>query len=255
MDQPDADWARAIRPEATAFFLDVDGTLLGFKDRPEDVVADAALLALLTDLRQAANGAVALVSGRMISDLDRIVSPLVLPAGGTHGAELRFADGHREMPAGDVLEHLREEARVFVAARPGLMLEDKGATIAIHYRHAPEHAGAIGQFLATAVEGHDLAVQHGKMVAEVRPRGRHKGVAIDTLMRTAPFSGRRPLFIGDDLTDEHGFESVNAMDGLSIKVGHADEATVARHRLADTLAVRAFFQKILPRSSQRRSVS
>ena len=94
MNERVADWEREVDATTTAFFLDVDGTLLGFKDRPEDVRADPALLELLARLRTAAGGAVALVSGRMISDLDRIVAPLVLPAGGTHGAELRFADGH-----------------------------------------------------------------------------------------------------------------------------------------------------------------
>ena len=240
MNEMLADWERTIDAGTTAVFLDVDGTLLGFKSRPEDVRADPDLLDLLARLRDATGGALALVSGRMISDLDRIVAPLRLPAGGTHGAELRFADGRREDPRGDALAHLRDDATAFVDARPGLVLEDKGATIAIHYRHAPEHAGAIAAFLDAAVVGHDLMVQHGKMVAEVRPTGSHKGAAIETLMTTPPFAGRKPLFIGDDLTDEHGFESVNRLGGFSIKVGHEDKKTIASRRLADISRVRSF---------------
>ena len=245
MDDPNGNWANSIRADSTAFFLDVDGTLLGFKDRPQDVVADDALIGLLEGLRKAADGAVALVSGRMISDLDRIVAPLVLPVGGTHGAELRFADGRREVVEGDVMAHLRDDMKAFVSARPGLMLEDKGATIAIHYRHATAYEDEIASVLQAAVVGHDLMVQHGKMVAEVRPRGSHKGVAIMSLMQSVPFAGRRPVFIGDDLTDEHGFQSVNALHGISIKVGHAEDHTSALHKLADTDAVRAFLLGIV----------
>ena len=252
MREPQAAW-RDVDAGRTAFFLDVDGTLLGFKDRPEDVVADADLLAILLDLQRASGGAVALVSGRMISDLDRIVAPLVLPAGGTHGADLRFADGRREAAEGEALAHLREAAQAFVTARPGLVLEDKGTTLAIHYRHAAHEAEAIASFLDAAIEGHDLMVQHGKMVAEVKSNKGHKGSAIESLMRSAPFAGRMPLFIGDDLTDEHGFESVNALGGLSIKVGPADEKTIARHRLDDTDDVRDFLIGIC-RLAERSSV-
>ena len=240
MNKASVDWKPAIDARTTAFFLDVDGTLLGFEDRPEDVRADPELLDLLARLRNAAGGAVALVSGRMIADLDRIVAPLVLPAAGTHGAELRFADGRREDPRGDTLAHLRDDVKAFVAARPGLGIEDKGSTIAVHYRHAPEHAEAIGTFLGNAVAGHDLVVQHGKMVAEIRPTGSHKGAAIETLMTTPPFLKRTPLFIGDDLTDEHGFESVNHLGGVSIKVGHETEKTIASRRLANIQSVRSF---------------
>ena len=244
MNEMLTDWERAIDARTTAFFLDVDGTLLGFKDRPEQVVADTALLDLLASLREAAGGAVALVSGRMISDLDRIVAPLVLPAGGTHGAELRFADGRRVDLQGDALAHLRDDVTAFVVARPGLGLEDKGSTIAVHYRHAPEYADEIVTVLDRMVAGHDLMVQHGKMVAEIRPTGSHKGAAIEALMGAAPFAGRIPLFIGDDLTDEHGFESVNRLGGLSIKVGHADEKTIARRRLADISRVRCLLAEV-----------
>lgn len=243
-DQDGAGWWSEIVPAVTAFFLDVDGTLLGFKERPEDVVADPPLLDLLRRLRSVSGGAVALVSGRMISDLDRIVAPLKLPAGGVHGADLRFAEGRRDTFEGAALADVRDSARGFVGARPGLRLEDKGATIAVHFRQAPERADEVRRFLDHAIAGHDLMVQHGKMVAEVKSSGCHKGMAIEALMQTVPFTGRVPLFMGDDLTDEHGFETVNAYGGITVKVGGADERTVARHRLADTHAVREFLSVI-----------
>ena len=240
-------WWREIDASRSALFLDVDGTLLGFKERPEDVVADEALLDLLRELRAATGGALALVSGRMISDLDRIVAPLVLPAGGVHGAELRFADGRRAAAAGAAIAEVRAAVAAFVDARPGLRLEDKGgAALALHYRQAPERADEVRAFLADTVTGDALAIQHGKMVAEVKAAGCHKGMAIAALMGTPPFTGRAPLFAGDDLTDEYGFEMVNGVPGgVSIKIGGADEATSARRRLEDTSAVRDFLASLL----------
>lgn len=234
------EWWTTIDPARTAFFLDVDGTLLGFKSRPEDVLADPDLLDLLERLRDAAGGALALVSGRKIADLDRIMAPLHLPAGGVHGAEIRFADQRRESFDNAALGKIRDAARDFVEANDGLRLEDKGATIAIHYRQAPSLAGPVRSFLEAAIVEPDLMVQHGKMVAEVKSIRCHKGLAIATLMREPPFVGRRPLFIGDDLTDEYGFATVNELEGISIKVAPSDERTVARYTLADLKEVRDF---------------
>ena len=224
-----------LRPTNTAFFLDVDGTLLGFKDDPNDVVADDDLRTTLRDLATAAGGAVALVSGRTIADLDRIVAPLVLPAGGTHGVELRFADGRRETTTVDLREP-RVRLMAFAASRPGLTIEDKGNAIAIHYRRAPERADEVISFLADFASGGEFAVQHGKCVAEVKSRSIGKGQAIAALMETPPFANRRAMFVGDDLTDEHGFAFVNSADGISVKVGEGE--TIAHYRIADPQAVR-----------------
>ena len=250
--QDDTSWWREIDLCATALFLDVDGTLLGFKERPEDVVADPALLDLLRGLHEATGGALALVSGRMISDLDRIVDPLVLPAAGVHGAELRFADGRRAAAAGAAIAEVRAAVAAFVEARPGLRLEDKGgAALALHYRQAPERADEARAFLAETVRDDALAIQHGKMVAEVKAAGCHKGMAIAALLGMPPFTGRTPLFAGDDLTDEYGFEMVNGVPGgVSIKIGGAEDtgsaqATSARRRLPDTSAVRDFLASLL----------
>ena len=226
------DWQRDIDIAGTALFLDVDGTLLGFKERPEDVVADDSLREILQVLQTRTDGALALISGRAIADLDRIMAPLVLAAGGTHGAEMRWPDGRRETIDAAALAQVRPLAQGFVEARDGLVLEDKGAALAVHFRRVPMLEGEVGRFLEDAVTGHDLMVQHGKMVAEVKSSRSSKGMAIATFMKTAPFTGRVPLFIGDDKTDEHGFESANALGGVSIKVGDAQEPTVARYRLA-----------------------
>jgi trehalose 6-phosphate phosphatase len=238
-------WQTQIPAASTAFFLDVDGTLLGFKSRPEDVVADAALRDLLQALSMAANGAVALVSGRMVSDLDRIVAPLILPAGGVHGADIRFADQRRLVVGAEAMAPVRDAVRTFVEARPGLMLEDKGATLAVHYRHAPERETEIRAFMAEVQARHNVAVQEGKLVAELKPVGCNKGHAIDALMETEPFLGRRALFMGDDLTDEYGFQAVNDAGGISIKVGSPDVATLAHFRVADPREARALLAEIV----------
>ena len=229
------EWRARVSTAQTAFFLDVDGTLLDFKPRPEDVVADEELRALLAELLADAGGAVALVSGRTIADLDRIMSPLVLPAAGTHGAELRFADGKRETTESAVLEEVRAAAQRFVDKHPRLRLEDKGASLAIHYREAPELSAAIAEFLQATVVQDGLMVQHGKMVAEMKSARSDKGTAIAVLMQSAPFAERVPLFIGDDLTDEHGFAAVNKLGGVSIKVGEGN--TQAQYRLSSVADV------------------
>ncbi len=231
-----------LSADGTAVFLDVDGTLLGFKDHPDDVAADPPLRALLQRLHGATHGATALVSGRTLADLDRIMAPLVLAAGGTHGAELRFADGCRAPATGTALDAIRTAVAAFAADHPGLMVEDKGAALAIHYRRAPTMELAVRQFLDATVPQDDLMVQHGKLVAEVKSRGTSKGTAVAALMATPPFAGRRPLFIGDDLTDEHGFAAVNANGGVSVKVGAG--ATEAGERLAGVDEVRSFLSRL-----------
>ena len=237
-------WQSQIPPASTAFFLDVDGTLLGFKSRPEEVVADADLIDLLQALSAASDGAVALVSGRMVSDLDRIVAPLILPAGGVHGADIRFADARRLSIGAMAMDPVRSSVEAFVATRPGLILEDKGATLAVHYRHAPEREVEVRDFLAHVRAGHDVAVQEGKFVAELKPVDCNKGHAIVALMETAPFAGRRAFFMGDDLTDEHGFRAVNEAGGVSVKVGSPDAPTLAQFRVADVEEARALLQEI-----------
>lgn len=233
-----------LDPAKTAFFLDVDGTLLGFKTDPGAVVADHSLRLVLRNLADASDGALALVSGRAIADLDRIMAPLVLPAGGTHGADLRFADGNREVMEGAALDGVRGLLKGFVRSRPGLTIEDKGAAIAVHFRNAPSRSDDVARFLEDAIADRALMVQHGNMVAEVKSSKSDKGTAITAFMRSRPFAGRTPFFVGDDLTDEHGFRVVNALGGISAKVGSGAHKTVARYALPDCAAVIALLASL-----------
>ena len=222
-----------------AFFFDVDGTLLDLRERPDDVVADSALRALLSALADASDGAVALVSGRSLADLDRIFDPLRLPCAALHGATIRFPNGAVQPPPKGAMDRARPDVTRYVADRPGLMLEDKGATLAVHYRQRPELGADLVAYLSDFGPGRDLAVQEGKLVVELKPTGADKGRAIAALMRHAPFAGRTPAFFGDDLTDEDGFGFVNSVGGVSCRIGLADAPTQARLHLPDPAAMRA----------------
>jgi len=222
----------------TAFFFDVDGTLLALRPRPTDVVADETLRALLVRLMDLNQGAVALVSGRSIRDLDRIFDPLRLPAAGLHGAELRFPDGGGLASPATIMDDARPGVRRFVTEHEGLMMEDKGATLAVHYRARLDLATKVRTFMQGFAPGENIAVQEGKFVVELKPAAFDKGSAIKTLMTQAPFTGRTPVFYGDDLTDEAGFTSVNMMGGLSVRIGERNMPTAARERLDDPQAMR-----------------
>lgn len=228
---PSNDWA---------FFLDVDGTLIGIADRPDAVLVEASLLHLVEQLYRATGGAVALVSGRAIADLDRRLAPLRLPCAGTHGLERRDANGkvwaHTTPPG--IKESIKAKLEPVAAKHPGLLLEEKGLTLALHYRLAPQLASYVHRLMAQLAREADagLEVQRGKRVAEIKPAGHDKGTAIAAFLTTPPFKGRRPVFIGDDANDEHGFAEVNRKGGISIRVGRGKSC--ARYRLADVPAVR-----------------
>jgi trehalose 6-phosphate phosphatase len=240
------DLARIAPLSSCAYFLDADGTLLDIMPRPEDVVADEALRTLLVGIAGAAGGALGLVSGRAIKDIDRIFAPLIFPAAGLHGAEIRFPDRSRSgSPNDGAMDCVRQPLADFVAAHPGLRLEDKGAALAVHFRQTPELASDVLEFLKTLAQKSGLAVQEGKMVAELKQARHDKGSGIAALLARLPFSGRKPVFIGDDLTDESGFLFVNAQGGVSVRVGPAGQATEARYRLPDPASVRAELHRLL----------
>jgi trehalose 6-phosphate phosphatase len=225
-------------PDSSAYFFDVDGTLLELRRRPEEVVADEHLRGLLTRLQAMAGGAVALVSGRSIADLDRIFDPLTLPAAGLHGADIRFPDGSRQAARADLMDEVRPLVAAFAASHDGIWLEDKGATLAIHFRERPELGGDVLAFLSHFQQGRDLAVQEGKMVVELKSAAHDKGTAIKTLLARQPFGGRRPVFVGDDLTDEHGFAEVQRAGGVAIRIGVPDVPTMARLHMPDPAYLR-----------------
>ncbi|MDB5594350.1 MAG: Trehalose 6-phosphate phosphatase [Hyphomicrobiales bacterium] len=228
----------------SAVFFDVDGTLLDLKPHPDDVVSDDALRQLLVTIQRRNHGAVALVSGRGIADLDRIFFPLVLPAAGLHGADMRFPDGTRIGARAEIMDHARPDVGRFVAEHPGLMLEDKGATLAVHFRARPDLAADVLRFMTRFGPGDEIAVQEGKFVVELKPVSFDKGTAIAAMLRHAPFLGRQPVFYGDDLTDEAGFSFVNSVGGLSVRIGSPDVPTLARMNIPDPAALRAHLAEI-----------
>ena len=227
-----------------AWFLDLDGTLLEIAETPEAVGLGSDEKLLLEDLRMKTGGAVAVISGRALSRIDELLSPLKLPAAGQHGVERRDAQGarHRHRFPANVLRPVAVGIRSFAAQHQGLVFEDKGASVALHYRKAPQLARAAQAAVRQAAQGlgESVEVQDGKMVVELKPAGCDKGKAIAQFMQEAPFAGRQPVFIGDDATDEYGFRVVNAMGGHSIKVGEGP--SVARWRLENPASTRAWLQ-------------
>ena len=225
-----------------AFFLDIDGTLLDIAATPRAVHTARADCRLVAALYEGTGGALALVSGRSLKMIDQLFSPMRLPAAGQHGVERRDARGKVRRPAfpAEALERAAESLRSFAERHAGLVFEDKGYSMALHYRLAPRLAGAAHAVAREAARsaGGGMEVQRGKMVAELKPSGHDKGRAIEAFMREKPFAGRVPVFLGDDLTDEHGFRVVGRMGGHAIKVGSGP--TAARWRLPSPAAARAW---------------
>jgi trehalose 6-phosphate phosphatase len=205
-----------------AFLLDVDGTLLDIAARPLDVVVPERLKQALRTLHDESGGALAFVSGRPLAQIDHLFAPFRFPAVAGHGAELRV-DGEMEprrfyVPIGN---ELRDELKALADRLGGLILEDKGYSIALHFRLAPQHAEAVHTAVA-ACASHSLGaieVLAGKAVVEIKSAAFNKGTGVRELMKHAPFRGRRPVFIGDDITDEAAFAALPEFDGLGFSVG------------------------------------
>lgn len=235
-------------PRHCAFFLDLDGTLVEIARSPRAVHIPSELPALIADLHAAAQGALALVSGRPIADVDRILAMPQIPVAGQHGVERRDARGrlHRHSVDERALAELRRQFPAWRRRYPKLLIEDKGLSIALHFRAAPALEDAIHRLAddaLAAMASRDFQVQPGKMVVEIKPAGRDKGSTVDEYMGEAPFAGRLPVFVGDDATDEFGFRRVNARGGVSIKVGEGD--TVATRRLENVDAVHRWLRGVL----------
>ncbi len=239
-----------------AFFFDVDGTLAAIQPRPEDVFIPETVRSHLSQLSELSHGALALVSGRPIAQLDLLAAPLIAPAAGVHGAERRDAHGEIQRVAldADVEQALRHQLQDAVAQWPGTQLEIKGMAFALHYRQAMQYEQAVLQLAEQAVAQFPaLALQPGKCVVEIKPQGINKGAAIEAFMREAPFTGRIPVFIGDDLTDEKGFLAVNAMQGISVKIGEG--SSQARYRLKGVNEVYQWLEQILLQLKQDKTTS
>ncbi len=207
-----------------ALFLDVDGTLLDFAITPEAVEVPPDLIDNLGALRRILGGALALVSGRSIAALDRLFAPLRLPAAGQHGAELRNEVGS-EMTGVAPPRHLAAviaRLRDFAANHPGIVVEDKGVSVAVHYRQVPRYRGAVEAAARAAIgtDSTEMEMIPAAMAFDIKPRSADKGQALAWFMRRPPFAGRLPVFIGDDRTDEDGFAAV-AAHGREGRAGHA----------------------------------
>lgn len=249
--------------EDWALFLDVDGTLLEVAETPDRVHVPEGLKSLLKALSARLGGALALVSGRAIADLDTLFSPLRLCASGVHGAERRDASGTITRPpvSSERVSEVREELARFVALHQGLLLEDKTFALAVHFRLAPEMGAAVHTLVQSIVErlGAEYVVQAGKCVYEIRPGAWTKGTAIRAFLQQAPFRGRTPIYVGDDVTDEDAFAVVNSLDGLSVRVGEvattqAKFKTQAKFRLDRVADVHRWLDEIPPPAALLRAV-
>ncbi len=227
------------------FFLDFDGTLVELVAHPDAVEVNQQLRELLLRLHTRAAGALAIVSGRSLRDIDRHLGLPQFVAAGTHGLEIRNSAGGVTEPDGVAADSAAIGAgmRALAARAPTLMLEDKGRSFALHYRAGPELASMCETEVAKIVAAHpEYAVQRGKMVIEVKPAHVDKGVAVQYLMRDAVFRARKPIFLGDDLTDEHGFRVAQASGGFAVKIGSGPSC--ARYGIADVAGVHRWLAKI-----------
>jgi trehalose 6-phosphate phosphatase len=234
-DGPDA--PPPLSPAGAALFLDFDGTLVELAEAPDLIHVPATLPSLLERLAQRLEGRLAIVSGRAVADLETHLGRTAFAVSGSHGFELRLADGRSLAGAApERLASIKRDVARFAAAIPGLLVEEKPAGVAVHYRRAPREEGRVAAFLAGLAERTGLALQRGKMVVELRPPGADKGEALRRMMAEPPFAGARPLFVGDDLTDEHAFAAAAALGGAGVLVG-APRETAAQWRLPDVAAV------------------
>jgi len=207
--------------EGWAFFLDIDGTLLEIAPTPDAVVVPPDLPPLLDAICRRADGALAPLTGRDAATGDRLFAPFRLPVGAVHGSLIRDAAGDTlGAPPDPKLPEIRTRLAAFVAAHPTALLEDKGTAVALHFRADPSLAGPAEATVRAAVAGASgLTVQPGKMVFEIRPARADKGAALATFMATAAYHNRRPVAVGDDLTDESMFAAALAAGGMALRVG------------------------------------
>jgi trehalose 6-phosphate phosphatase len=208
-----------------SLFLDLDGTLIDIARSPDSVVVPPGLVDLLARLRGKLGGALAIISGRPIQDIDRVLEPVRFAAGAEHGAVIRHGDGRieeagsQERPPAEWIARLARAT----AAWPGIQIEQKRYAIAIHYRLAPGYEQKVRELVTALTEDHAarFEIVAAKQAFEIRPRAINKGLAVKALMACTPFQGRYPVFVGDDVTDEDGIEMARQLGGLGLHVDRA----------------------------------
>lgn len=227
-----------------AFFLDFDGTLVGFSADPEGVIVSAELRELLVKLHAKLNGALAIISGRSIRSLHSLLRLPQISLAGGHGAEWWFQGELRQVELNSPNYSVALERILAFAEKNGLLMENKTHSCALHFRRQPDMKTVVDKFIAEHIETLEgLRVIYGNCVREIQPLGVDKGKAIERFLKYQPFLGRRPVYIGDDTTDEDAFHWVNVNQGVSFKVGSG--MTAAQYRLENITAVMDFLQKVL----------
>lgn len=233
-----------------ALFLDFDGTMVDLAPQPNAVEVPRHLIGVLQKLNDCLRGAVAVISGRPIAQLDAFLQPLQLAVAGVHGAERRDARGELHLLDTHPLDQVETAARSLSFANAGLLVENKRGSIALHYRQRPElEALCLATMQAAVDTSPGLTLMRGKMVVEAKPGGASKGRAIEDFLQEPPFAGRTPVFIGDDVTDEVGFSTVQRLGGIGVKVGEGP--SVAERRIADPATLRRELEAAVAARSTR----
>lgn len=238
--------------ERYAVFLDLDGTLVDLADHPDAVHVHASTLHLLHALEEKTGRALAVISGREIAVVDRLLHPLVLPVAGVHGLERRDAAGHVHSQDAASIRPVTFVLEKVIGDEPGVVIERKPGAVALHYRLRPDLERRCCEIVEELVGGRpDLRLLHGKMVFEIAQQGDDKGSVIGAFLTEPPFSGRVPIFAGDDVTDEAGFAAVNAHGGVSIKIGA--NRTTAQFRAESVQALHDWLSRLVEGPSEGRA--
>lgn len=231
--------------EQTAVLMDFDGTLVPIASTPDAVQVSQQLRDLLIQLHDNTDGAVAVVTGRDLDSIDNLLNLPIINLAVNHGAQWRFL-GEVTDQVGPISQHLAiiKNPVAEFAREHDLILEDKGFSLALHFRQHPRLEKKLDKFLSSLLSSiNELEVVPGKFVREIKSVSINKGIVIERLMKRPPFAGRVPYFFGDDVTDEDGFAWINEAEGISVKVGSGD--TLAQYRVKDVEDVLAFLQKLL----------
>ena len=226
-------------------FLDVDGVLLDIAPTPDSVRVDPALVSLLRELDRALDGALALISGRPVVEIDDLFEPLFLSVAGVHGCERRDANGRWYRPsfADTGLDSIRSDLRELLAHFHGTLLEDKGCALAVHFRQAPHLEEKLRQVLCTCLSRtRECELLEGDQVIEIKPVAHSIATAIEAFMQETPFADRTPIFIGDEKLDLAGFAAVRRFNGHAISVG---DRLIADRSLKSPTAVREWLETLL----------